>query len=139
LYDGILVPTDGSQGAKAALEHGIEIASKWDATLHTLYVVDAHLGRSGPLLEPLRDEKRQTVRDVEVAGTQAGLTVVTEIVEGNTHEEILDYVTRYGIDMVIMGTHGRTGLDRVVMGSVTERVVRRSPVPVLTVRSEEQD
>lgn len=74
---------------------------------------------------------------MEVAGTQAGLTVVIEIVEGNPHEEILEYVSEHGIDMVIMGTHGRTGLDRVVMGSVAERVVRRSPVPVLTVRGEE--
>jgi len=91
------------------------------------------------LLETLRDEGRKAVRNVEVAGTQDGLTVVTDIVEGNPHEEILDYVTEHGIDMVIMGTHGRTGLDRVVMGSVAERVVRRSPIPVLTVRDEEQD
>ena len=139
MYNDVLVPTDGSQGAKAALEHGIEISSRWDATLHTLYVVDTRLARSGPLLETLRDEGRGAVRDVEVTGTQAGLTVVTEIVEGNPHEEILDYLTEHGIDMVIMGTHGRTGLDRVVVGSVTERVVRRSPVPVLTVRGEEQN
>ena len=139
MYNDILVPTDGSQGANAALEHGIEIASKWDATLHTLYVVDTRLARSGPLLETLREEGRKAVRAVEVTGTQAGLTVVTEIVEGDPHEEILDYVTEHGIDMVIMGTRGRTGLDRVVMGSVAERVVRRSPVPVLTVRGEEQD
>src|SRR6056297_1146501 len=139
MYDDILIPTDGSRGAKAALEHGTEIASQWDATLHVLYVVDTRLGRSGPLLEALRDEGDEAVRDAEVAGTQGGLTVVTEIVEGNPHEEILDYVTEHGIDMVIMGTHGRTGLDRVVMGSVAERVVRRSSVPVLTVRGEEQN
>ena len=139
MYDDILVPTDESHGANAALEHGIEIASQWDATLHALYVVDTRLARSGPLLETLRDEGRQAVRDVEVAGTQAGLTVVTEIAEGNPHEEILAYVSEHGIGMVIMGTHGRTGLDRVVMGSVAERVVRRSPIPVLTVRGEEQD
>jgi len=138
MYTDILIPTDGSQGAKAALEHGIEIASKWDATLHTLYVADARLARSGPLLETLRGEGRKAVRDVEVTGIQAGLAVVTEIVEGNPHEEILDYVTEYGIDMVIMGTHGRTGLDRVMMGSVAERVVRQSPVPVLTVRREKE-
>ena len=139
MYTDILVPTDGSQGAKVCLEHGIEIASKWDATLHTLYVVDTRLARSGLLLETLRDEGRGAVRDVEVTGTQAGLTVVTEIVEGNPHEEILDYVTEHGIDMVVMGTHGRTGLDKVVMGSVAGRVIRGSPVPVLTVRGVEQD
>jgi nucleotide-binding universal stress UspA family protein len=139
MYDDILVPTDGSRGAKIALGHGVEIASQWDATLHALYVVDTRLARSRPLLETLRDEGRGAVRDVEVAGTQADLTVVTEVIEGNPHEEILDYVSEHGIDMVVMGTHGRTGLDRVVMGSVAERVVRRSPVPVLTVRGVEQD
>ncbi len=107
--------------------------------MHTLYAVDTRLARSGPLLETLRDKGRKAVRDVEVTGTQAGLTVVIEIVEGNSHEEIVDYITEHGIDMVIMGTHGRTGLDRVVMGSVAERVVRRSPVPVVTVRGEEQN
>jgi nucleotide-binding universal stress UspA family protein len=139
VYNDILVPTDGSQSAKAALEHGIEIASKWDATLHTLYVVDTRLERSGPSLETLRDEGRKAVQDVDIAGTRGGLSVVTELVEGNPHEEILDYVTEHGMDMIIVGTHGRTGLDRVVMGSVAERVVRRSPVPVLTVRGGEQD
>ena len=86
------------------------------------------------MLETLRETGREAVRDVEVAGTQAGLTVVTEVVEGNPHEEILEFVAEHDIDMVVMGTHGRTGLDRALMGSVAERVVRRSPVPVLTVR-----
>jgi len=108
-------------------------------TLHALYVVDTRVARSGPLLEALRDEGQGALRDVEAAGTQAGLTVVTEIAEGNPHEEIMTYVSEHGIDMVIVGTHGRTGIDRVVMGSVGERVVRRSPVPVLTVRGEERD
>lgn len=139
MYDDILVPTDGSRGAKAGLDHGIEMATQWDATLHALYVVDTRLARSGPLLETLRDEGRRAVRDAEVAGTQAGLTVVTEVAEGNPHEAILDYVAERGIDVVVMATHGRTGLDRAVMGSVAERVVRRSPVPVLTVRGEGRD
>lgn len=139
MYNDILVPTDGSQGAKAALKHGIEIASQWDATLHVLYVVDTRLARSGPLLETLRDEGHRAVRDVEMAGTQAGLTVVTEIAEGTPHGEILEYVSEHDIDMVIMGTHGRTDIDRVVVGSVAERVVRRSSVPVLTVRGDVRD
>ncbi|MFC7135378.1 MULTISPECIES: universal stress protein [Salinibaculum] len=139
MYSDILIPTDGSQGAKAALQHGIEIATQWDATLHALYVVDLRLARSGPLLQMLQEEGRQALRDNEVAGTQAGLSVVTELVEGYPHEEILEYIREHGIDMVVMGTHGRTGIDRIILGSVAERVVRRSPVPVLTVREEESD
>jgi nucleotide-binding universal stress UspA family protein len=64
---------------------------------------------------------------------------VTQVVEGNPSEEILAYATEHGIDLITMGTHGRSGLDRVVMGSVAERVVRRSSVPVLTVRGEWSD
>ena len=139
MYSDILIPTDGSQGAKAALQHGIEIATQWDATLHALYVVDLRIARSGPLLQMLQEEGREALRESEVAGTQAGLSVVTELVEGYPHEEILEYLREHGIDMVVMGTHGRTGIDRIILGSVAERVVRRSPVPVLTVREEERD
>ena len=139
MYDDILIPTDGSQGAEAALEHAIDIATQWEATLHALYVVDFRVARSGPLREALRDEGREALRDVEVTGTQAGLSVVTEIAEGNPHEEILEYVSERGIDVVVMGTHGRSGIDRMVMGSVAERVNRRSPVPVLTVPAGDRD
>jgi nucleotide-binding universal stress UspA family protein len=139
MYDDVLIPTDGSRGADAALEHAIEIATQWEATLHGLYVVDSRVARSGPLREALRDEGREALRDVEVAGTQAGLSVVTEVAEGSPHEEILEYVSEHGIDVVVMGTHGRTGIDRLVMGSVAERVNRLSPVPVLTVPAGDRD
>ena len=137
MYTDILISTDGSQGAQAAIEHGLEIAQQSEATVHALYVVDTRVSRSGPLLEPLRQEGRKAVRDVEVAGAQASLDVITEIVEGVPAEEILDYSATHGIDLVVMGTQGRTGVDRFVMGSVAERVVRQSPVPVLTVRQQE--
>lgn len=134
MYTDILIPTDGSQGAQAAIEHGIEIAQQYDAIVHALYVVDTRVTRSGPLLEALRQEGRDAVRKLEVAGTQASLDVTTEISEGVPHDEILQYITTHGIDLVVMGTKGRSGVDRVLMGSVAERVVRHSPVPVLTVR-----
>jgi nucleotide-binding universal stress UspA family protein len=134
MYSKILIPTDGSHGAQAAIEHGLEIAQQYEATVHALYVVDTRVSRSGPLLEALRQEGRNAVRELEVTGTQAGLDVTTEIGEGVPHEEILQYITTRGIDLVVMGTKGRSGVDRVLMGSVAERVVRHSPVPVLTVR-----
>jgi len=139
MYDDILIPTDGSQGAEAALEHAIDIATRWEANLHALYVVDYRVARSGPLRAALRDEGREALRDVEVTGTQAGLSVVTEIAEGNPHEEILEYVSEHGIDVVVVGSHGRSGIDRLVVGSVAERVVRLSPVPVLTVPAGDRD
>ncbi|AZH24834.1 universal stress protein [Haloplanus aerogenes] len=136
MYSDILIPTDGSPGAQEAIEHGLEIAQQYEATVHALYVVDTRVSRSGPLLESLQREGRKAVRDLEVAGTQAGLTVVTEVVEGVPPQEILEYSAMQGIDLIVMGTQGRTGIDRFVMGSVAERVVRHSPVPVLMVRRE---
>lgn len=134
MYSEILIPTDGSQGAQAAIEHGLEIAQQYEATIHALYVVDTRVSRSSSLLEPLRREGRKAVRELEVAGARAGLTVVTEVSEGVPHHEILEYSTSHGIDLIVMGTQGRTGVDRFVVGSVAERVVRQSSVPVLTVR-----
>lgn len=138
MYDAILLPTDGSQGSKAAIRHGIEIASQWNATLHGLYVVDTTVARSISWKEALWVEGEQAVDDIRVVGTQASLNVVTDVVEGIPHEEILSYVADHGINLIVMGTHGRSGLDRLVMGSVAERVVRLSPIPVLTVRQEEE-
>jgi nucleotide-binding universal stress UspA family protein len=63
----------------------------------------------------------------------------TEVRSGNPHETILDYTDEHDIDLVVMGTHGRTGLDRYLLGSVTEKVVRTSDVPVLTVRGDGAD
>ncbi|AXG09782.1 universal stress protein [Haloplanus rubicundus] len=137
MYSDILIPTDGSPGAQEAIEHGLEIAQQYEATVHALYVVDTRVSRSGPLLESLQLEGRKAVRDLEVAGTQAGLTVVTEVVEGVPPQEILEYSAMQGIDLLVMGTQGRTGIDRFVMGSVAERVVRHSSVPVLMVRKEQ--
>jgi len=137
MYSDILIPTDGSPGAQEAIEHGLEIAQQYEATVHALYVIDTRVSRSGPLLESLQLEGRKAVRDLEVAGTQAGVTVVTEVVEGVPPQEILEYSAMQGIDLIVMGTQGRTGIDRFVMGSVAERVVRHSPVPVLIVRKEQ--
>ncbi|MFC7173658.1 universal stress protein [Haloplanus litoreus] len=134
MYSDILLPTDGSPGAQAAIEHGLEIAQQYEATVHALYVVDTRLSRSGPLLESLQRDGRETVRELEVAGTRVGLSVVTEVVEGVPAQEILEYRATQGIDLIVMGTQGRTGVARFVIGSVAERVVRHSPVPVLTVR-----
>jgi nucleotide-binding universal stress UspA family protein len=134
MYSDILIPTDGSREARAAIDHGTGIASRYDATVHALHVVDTRLTRSGPLLETLLRSGREAIREVEVACARSGRPVVTDIVEGNPAEAILAYVAEHDVDLVVMGTHGRTGIDRVLMGSVAERVVRRSPVPVVTVR-----
>lgn len=71
-------------------------------------------------------------------GDERDIPVETDVRRGNPHREILDYADEHAVDLVVMGTHGRTGLDRYLLGSVTEKVVRLSNVPVLTVRATDE-
>ncbi|PSP99479.1 universal stress protein [Halobacteriales archaeon QS_5_70_17] len=149
MYRTILVPTDGSDGAAAALEHALDLAERYGATVHALNVVgDADL-------LAFRDE--DAVADVDARAVREGLEergdrLVAEACEraevrgvdcvtavrsgGPAHRGIVDYAESEGVDLVVMGTHGRRGFDRLLMGSVAEKVVRLSPVPVMTVRRE---
>ena len=140
MYDNVLVATDGSSGTTETLEHAVSIARDNDAVLHGLYVVDKRLVLAAD--KDTQDEVRQSLEeegsvaldDVVVAGEEAGLTFETITREGIPHKTIISYVEETDIDLVVMGTHGRTGRERVAnLGSVTERVVENSPVPVLVV------
>ncbi|SDJ43595.1 universal stress protein [Natronorubrum texcoconense] len=146
MYDQILVPTDGSKPAAAAVEEGIELARQNDAAIHALYVVEPiPLGQfsagSGPassewgdVVEEQRTEGDAATTDVADRASEYDLVVVQAIEHGKPHVQILEYVDEHDIDAIVMGTHGRAGVDRLVLGSVTEKVVRKSEVPVLTVR-----
>jgi nucleotide-binding universal stress UspA family protein len=140
LYDSILVPTDGSDGVEQALEHAIDLARNHDATLHTLYVVDRRLyfaaeeeDKEG-VRKKLEAEGRESVGQVRELAEEAGLEVVSEIREGYPDRDIIDYADAEDIDVVVMGTHGRSGRDRLAhLGSVTERVVENLHRPVFVV------
>jgi nucleotide-binding universal stress UspA family protein len=139
LYDSILIPTDGSDGVEQALEHAIDLAKNHDATLHTLYVVEltALPAEFDParVYDELEAEGRTAIGAVADRAEDADVPVEAYVASGPPHRAILDYVPDHDIDLIIMGTHGRTGLDRYLLGSVTEKVVRLSEVPVLTVRT----
>jgi nucleotide-binding universal stress UspA family protein len=143
VYDSILVPTDGSDTAQTAVDHAIDHAKQYDAALHTLYVVEEPPmdEAAGPeVLESLETTGERAIQEVIDAAEAADVgTVEGMVAEGAPHQAILDYVDENGIDLVVMGTHGRTGLDRLFLGSVTEKVVRAAPAPVLTVGSESAD
>ncbi|QLK25344.1 universal stress protein [Natrinema zhouii] len=133
MYQDILVPTDGSDGTRRSLTHGLAIAKRFDATIHALSVVP-----EGPLGTLQTDEAipaaERAVERIEAEATREGVDVVTAVEQGVPHETILAYADDHDIDMIVMGTQGRTGLDRVLVGSVTERIVRMADVPVVTVR-----
>jgi nucleotide-binding universal stress UspA family protein len=141
MYDNILIPTDGSQSVGKATEQGLEIAARFGATVHTLYVVEpvpATDYGGDQLYDALQSEGERLMKEMVQECENLGLEVETDIRSGKPHEAILDYADEHGIDLIVMGTHGRTGLDRYLLGSVTEKVVRLSNVPVLTVSIREE-
>ncbi|WP_255167008.1 universal stress protein [Natrononativus amylolyticus] len=143
MYDRILLPTDGSATIDRALEHALDLATTYDAALHVLYVIDATVFANdvemGTIVEEFETSGNRIVTDVETRAREAGFDrIVTDVARGAPHGEILEYATDHDIDLIVMGTHGRTGIDRYLLGSVTEKVVRMSDVPVLTVRQERE-
>jgi nucleotide-binding universal stress UspA family protein len=137
MYDRILVPTDGSDGTRGAVEHAIDLANTYDAALHAIYVVDTNVGidaSAAGALDALKQAGEDAIDEVAQRAEAAGVDTIEGVVaQGTPHQAILDYVDEYDVDLVVMGTHGRTGLDRYLLGSVTEKIVRLSDAPVLTV------
>jgi nucleotide-binding universal stress UspA family protein len=143
-YDTILVAVDGSACATAAAEHALELAAEYDAALHVVYVIDAtDLGLTTPseidveqVKASLRTRGEEATDAVVQAAADAGVDAVAEVRVGIPHEAIREYAAEIGADLLAVGTHGRTGVERYLLGSVAERVVRTADVPVLTVHVE---
>lgn len=162
MYKNILYPTDGSESANAALAHCRSLAETYNASVHVLYVAEklpSGLSRDLPKkslggtvgqpegersgMRGLRETSDEVLARLEEHGHAIAdhlaeqlddLSVETQVQTGNPYEAILSYTQSHDIDLIVMGTHGRSGLDRYLLGSVTEKVVRMSDVPVLTVR-----
>ncbi|WP_257300299.1 universal stress protein [Haloarchaeobius sp. FL176] len=139
MYESILVPTDGSEGAAQAAERALDMAELHDSTVHVLYVVDV---RMSPVDESMdHDEVVELLEEVSGKPTtpiverarDRGVAVVETIRIGVPFESIQAYLSENDIDIVVMGTHGRTGLEHTFLGSTAERIVRTANVPVLTV------
>jgi nucleotide-binding universal stress UspA family protein len=144
IYDRILLPTDGSAGIARAIEHAGELARVHDATVHALYVIDATSFTGLPMetsfdgIRAVLESEGETALE-QVERLLDDVPVETEAVEGTPSTEIVRHTRERDVDLVVMGTHGRGGLDRLLLGSVAERVVRKSRVPVITVRVSEAD
>lgn len=146
MFENILIPTDGSDPAREAAERGIELASGHGATVHVLHAVEPiPLGgiSSGPspasaefgeVVEEQRAKGQEDIDDIVALAEDAAVEAAGTLEHGKPDEAIIEYANNEAIDVIVMGTHGRSGADRLLIGSVAEKVVRRSPVPVLTVR-----
>ena len=138
MFDRLLFPTDGSDGAAVALDHVLDVAAAHDATVHVLNVADTNLDSvtrlGGEIVDVLEREGEEIVREAAERADRRGVTTVTEVLQGEPYSTIVDYAGARDIDLVVMPTRGSRGLERLLLGSTTERVVRRSEVPVLTLR-----
>ena len=144
----ILVPVDFSDASKQALRYARELADTFEASLHVLYAAENLFARSGytefyPLPQEFFDQIEQEARkQLEMLLTteeRARYGAVLVYRTGAPAQEILDYVRAEGhIDLIVMATHGRGGVARLMMGSVADKVVRAAPCPVLTLRLSEE-
>ena len=138
----ILVPSDFSDCSEEALRYGLELARRFDAQLHLLHVVQdpvaqpwAAEGFSVPLFEVVEQWQKQAEERLKasVPAADRGRVTIASVV-ATPYAEILDYAASHAVDLIVMGTHGRGGVTHMLLGSIAERVVRRAPCPVLTVR-----
>ena len=141
MYDTILIPTDGSEEAEAAAKHGIGLASQLGASIHALYVVESRVsGLPSDSMQQAEEVEKMTEYGEEVTGriaelaADAGVECTQAVKKGKVYENIVEYADEEGLDAIAMGTRGRSGIEEFLLGNVTEKVVRTSNVPVLTIR-----
>ena len=143
MFQKILVPLDFSEYTDEILNVAVQIAQKFGSTIHFLHVIPnmdyftpyESFMSAGNLVNIQREIEREVGKDMEaVAKKIQDIPVTKAIHTGVAVLEIVDYVRTERIDLVVMGTHGRGGLEHILIGSVAEKVIRKSPCPVLTIR-----
>ncbi|QCJ45940.1 universal stress protein [Haloprofundus sp. MHR1] len=142
--ENLLVPVDGSRGAQLALAEGVAVANATGAALHLLHVVDTgSLGldaRSILKEDELTERANSIVADaVETAETASVETIETEVEYGSPARQIRSYIDENDVDLAVLGTQGVTEFNRYVMGGVSAKLVRTSPIPMMWVREPESD
>jgi len=138
-----MIATDGSEAVKKAVDTAIEFAKMNNAKLYAVYVISYErispaypkdVGWDKALLDYFREEARGATSYVEKAGEAAGVNVEPVILDGSPANELVDFAEKNNIDLIVMGTLGKTGLNRFLLGSVAQNVVRHTKQPVLVVR-----
>ena len=145
----ILVPTDFSKSSQNALSYAVAFAQKFSAEVHLLHVVqDLALfipeammvaPTGAPPVEQFHEAARAALQRVVRELGVADVVIHPEVVEGVPYDTIIRFAKERDVDLIVMGTHGHTGLAHFLLGSVSEKVVRRAPCPVLTVRHPEHE
>lgn len=140
MYKKILIPTDGSEIAEVAVKHGIGLAKDTGSKVYGLYVVDTSAFAGVPteaiwenMKSLLEEEGKKALGKVEKMAKNAKIENEVILNEGSPYKNIIKIAEEKNIDLIVMGTAGRVGLDRFLLGSVAEKAVRTAPCPVLVV------
>jgi nucleotide-binding universal stress UspA family protein len=145
----ILVPTDFSEASQAALDYAKALAAPFGASLHLVHVMEDLLAHAWAaevyvasmpnLRDEIEKEARERLSAMLAPGEHQQFASVAALLTGNPFLEIIRYAKTQQVDLIVIGTHGRGAIAHMLLGSVTEKVVRKSPCPVLTVREAQHD
>lgn len=139
MYDALLVPTDGSEAAMDAAAHAYSLGERYDATVHVLSVIEEResasiVGQGNDKLDELHEHGTEATQRIVEEARDRDVEAVGAVEVGNPDRTILDYAEAHDVDMILMSTHGRSGVGRFLKGSVTEQVIRGGDIPVLAVQ-----
>lgn len=149
MYERILVPVDGSSTSNRGLDEAIRLAKLTHGKLRLFHVIDelsfalgmdAYAGYAGDWLTVLRESGARLLAEAKATVEAAGVeveTVLHDSFDGSVHELVTAEASRWPADLIVLGTHGRRGVGRLVLGSSAEHILRFSPVPVLLIRAPE--
>ena len=142
-FDTLLIPTDGSEPAEAAARRGFDLAEALEASVHVLSVADSSIatgagyaGDSPSIRRRLREQADGRASTLRETATERGLEATAATREGIPAREIVDYADENGVDAIVIGTSGRGGVTRAIVGSVADKVVRTASVPVVTITAD---
>ena len=146
MFESILVPVDGSEPSKRAVELALKVAAMAKARVRFVNVVNSDaliLDTEGapfvdpePAIDNLTDDGKAALGAASDAAAALGLSATTEQVQGEPVHRIVEVADEHGCDLIVMGSHGRSGLARLILGSVTDGVLRHAHVPVLCIRED---
>lgn len=140
MYEAVLVPTDGSAQATNAVKTGLSLASELGATAHAVYVVEEFEGRieaitgeQAELSEQYHEHGEKIVSEVANAAESMGVECVTAVNEGVVHNELETYVEKNDIGFIVMGSRGLTNVEKAILGSTSDKIIRTLDVPTTIV------
>jgi nucleotide-binding universal stress UspA family protein len=142
MFETVVIATDGSESAQRGVRTAIDLADRFDAVVHALYVLDE--GELNHAPEEVRADVTDAIEDLgdealEFVREEADNGIETVVREGDPAAEIIAYAEEIDADVIAIGTRGRHGDHAFLLGSVAEAVVREAPIPVLTVRQLSDD